>query len=90
MGTTTFLPIPVVKGDLSLTPDFPGGVRKLAANAVTFSFNKAYITEIAPVSANFTTATGVNATFKYANPSKFAGQMYESTLTPAQIAALDV
>ena len=90
MGNTTFLAIPVVKGELAITPDFPGGVRKLAANAVTFFFNKTYMTEILTVSANFTAATGVNSTFKYANPSRLAGQIYESTLTPAQIVALDV
>jgi hypothetical protein len=89
MGTTTFLQIPVVKGELGLIPDFPGGVRKLAANAVTQTFNKAYIVEMSSVSAAVTAATGVQSLFKYADPSKFAAKLYESTLTVAAIIALD-
>lgn len=87
MGTTTFLSIPVVKGDVSIVPDFPGGVRKLAANAVTRTFNKEYITELAPVSP---AVAGVNSTFKYSGPLAFSTIVYESTLTVGAIVALDV
>ena len=87
MGTTTFIPIPVVKGDISLIPDFPGGVRKLAANAVTKYFNKGYITNLQTISP---AVAGVNSTFSYADPAEAAGLVYESTLTAAAIVALDV
>lgn len=87
MGTTTFLAIPVVKGDITIIPDFPGGVRKLAANAVTMYFNKAYITNLQLVSP---AVAGVNSTFTYSDPSEAAELRYESTLTAAAIVALDV
>lgn len=87
MGATTFLLIPVVKGDITLVPDFPGGVRKLAANAVSRYFNKSYITNLQTVSP---AVAGVNSTFTYADPAAFAESTYESTLTAAAIVALDV
>lgn len=87
MGTTTFLLIPVVKGDTSIIPDFPGGVRKLAANAVSKYFNKAFITNLQAVSP---AVAGVNSTFSYADPAEAAELTYESTLTAAAIVALDV
>jgi len=87
MGTTTFLLIPVVKGDISIIPDFPGGVRKLAANAVSKYFNKAFITNIKTISP---AVDGVNSTFSYADPAEAAELVYESTLTGAAIIALDV
>lgn len=87
MGTTTFLAIPVVSGDITLIPDFPGGVRKLAANAVTKYFNKSFVTNIQAVSP---AVNGVNSTFSYADPSEAAELTYESTLTAAAIVALDV
>lgn len=90
MGATTFLLIPVLKGDISLTPDFPGGVRKLAANAVPRYFNKTYVTDISPITAAIPVAAGVNSSFRYADPSAFTYKIYESTLTAAQIFALDV
>lgn len=87
MGATTFLLIPVVKGDVSIVPDYPGGVRKLAANAVSRYFNKSYVTNIQAVSP---AVAGVNSTFTYADPAAFQEIAYESTLTAAAIVALDV
>ena len=87
MGNTTFLLIPVVKGDISIVPDFPGGVRKLAANAVSKYFNKSFVTNIQAVSP---AVAGVNSTFSYADPAEAAELKYESTLTAAAIAALDI
>jgi len=81
----TFLTIPVIKGDLTITPD-AGGARKLIANAVNRTFNKEYITRIASMISPESGATLSN--FTYDAPGGVRN-VYESTLTVAQIIALD-
>lgn len=87
MGATTFLNIPVVKGDISITPDFPGGVRKLIANAVTKTFNKAYITGITVMKSPESGAT--YCYFTYEEPATSSRIVYEATITQSALIALD-
>lgn len=87
MGTTTFLSIPVVKGDINITPDFPGGVRKLVANAVTKTFNKAYITGITTMLSPESGAS--YCYFLYEDPATASRIVYEATITRAALIALD-
>lgn len=87
MGTTTFLTIPCIKGDIGIVPDFPGGVRKLTANSVSKVFNKEYITNIATyVSPELGTTLGI---ITYMPPLDGPKRVYETTLTVAAIIALD-
>ncbi len=87
MGTTTFLSIPVVKGDINITPDFPGGVRKLVANAVTKAFNKSFITNITDMVSPQNGST--YCYFTYEDPASSSRIIYEATITRAALIALD-